>query len=127
MDIRNVNNAAIPSPISVEKSQEPTGPSQSRKQEDDHASLQDAIHHAAEGFDHVISAVKGLFDPSGSANVINDVKNALDSKDKDLQSQDKLGNMQIQTLMSNYNEAQTTMSSIEKKKDDTGKSVIENI
>lgn len=77
--------------------------------------MQDAIQHAAEGFDHVISAVKGLFDPSGSTNV-NDVKNALDSKDKDLQSQDKLGNFEVQSLMSDYNEAQTLSSSVQKKR-----------
>ena len=127
MDIRNVNNTAVPTPISVDKGHEPSGPSQSRKQDDDHASLQDAINHAAEGFDHVISAVQGLFDPSGSANIVNDVENALDGKDKDLQSQDKLGNMQIQTLMSNYSEAQTLSSSVQKKKDDAASSVIKNI
>ena len=127
MDIRNVNNTAIPSPVNVEKSHEPSGPSQSRKQEDDHANLQDAIHHAAEGFDHVISAVKGVFDSSGSPNIVNDVKNAFDSKDKDLQSQDKLGNFEVQSLMSDYNEAQTLSSSVQKKKDDTGNAVIQKI
>ena len=37
---------------------------------------------------------------------------------------DKLGNAQIQTLMSNYNEAQTTLSSIQKTAHDTNTTVI---
>jgi len=37
---------------------------------------------------------------------------------------DKLGNTQIQTLMSNYNEAQTTLSSIQKTAHDTNTTVI---
>ncbi len=126
MDIRNISNSAVPSPISVEKSHEPAGPSQTQKQEDDHATLQNAINHAAQGFDHVISAVKGLFDQPPSTSV-NDVKNALDSKDKDLQSQDKLDNTQIQTLMSDYNEAQTLVSNIQKKKGDADSSIIGNL
>ncbi len=40
---------------------------------------------------------------------------------------DKLGNTQIQTLMSDYNEAQTTLSSIQKTLHDTNTTVIGKI
>jgi hypothetical protein len=40
---------------------------------------------------------------------------------------DKLGNTQIQTLMSNYNEAQTLASSVQKKLHDTASAVIGKI
>ena len=80
---------------------------------------------AGKAFDHVISAVFGENQPAQQQNV-QTIKNALDNKDKDLQSQDKLGNFEIQTLMSNYNEAETTASSILKKKDDDGNSIIKN-
>jgi hypothetical protein len=41
--------------------------------------------------------------------------------------QDKLGNFQIQALMSDFNEAQTLASSILKKRDDAGNAVIQKI
>ena len=44
-----------------------------------------------------------------------------------LQSQDKLGNTQIQTLMSDYNEAQTTLASIQKTAHDTKSTEIGKI
>jgi hypothetical protein len=44
-----------------------------------------------------------------------------------LPSQDKLGNNQIQTLMSNYNEASTTLASIEKTLHDANSTVIGKI
>ena len=42
-------------------------------------------------------------------------------------NQDKLGNFQIQRLMSDFNQAQTLASSILKKKDDTENAVIQKI
>ena len=42
-------------------------------------------------------------------------------------NQDKLGNFQIQRLMSDFNQAQTLASSILKKRDDTGNAVIQKI
>jgi hypothetical protein len=44
-----------------------------------------------------------------------------------LQSQDKLGNFQVQSLMSNYNEAQTLASSVMKHQNDTNNAVIGKI
>ncbi len=55
------------------------------------------------------------------------LKVKLNEAMKDLQSQDKLGNTEIQHLMSNYNEAQTTLSSIQKKRDDAINAVISKI
>ncbi|MEM9046509.1 MAG: hypothetical protein AAGC81_17640 [Pseudomonadota bacterium] len=39
-------------------------------------------------------------------------------------SQDKLGNFEIQDLMSRFNQAESTASSVQKKTDDTANSVI---
>jgi hypothetical protein len=47
--------------------------------------------------------------------------------DKDLQSQDKLGNFEIQDLMSTYNQAETLASSVAKKVNDTNAAVIGKI
>ena len=76
----------------------------------------------AEIFDNVFAAAQSSLDGS-----VNAVKDAIGNADKDLQSQDKLGNTQIQTLMSNYNEAQTLASSVLKKKDGTSNAVIQKI
>ena len=46
---------------------------------------------------------------------------------KDLESQDKLGNFEIQGLMSSYNQAATLASSVLKKKDDAASAVIGKI
>jgi hypothetical protein len=53
--------------------------------------------------------------------------NELDAVSGALDSQDKLGNTQIQTLMSNYNEAQTTLSSLLKSFHDAKNSNIGKI
>ena len=52
---------------------------------------------------------------------------ALNSYSQSLSSQDKLGNTQIQTLMSNYNEAQTTLSSLQKSMHDSNSAIIGKI
>ena len=44
-----------------------------------------------------------------------------------LANSDKLGNFEIQALMSDFNQAQTLASSILKKKDDAGNAVIQKI
>lgn len=46
---------------------------------------------------------------------------------KSLEGQDKLGNFEIQALMSAYNQAETLASSVRKKQDDTSSSVIGKI
>jgi hypothetical protein len=52
---------------------------------------------------------------------------ALNSYSQSLSSQDKLGNTQIQMLMSNYNEVQTTLASVQKALHDAHSSVIGKI
>lgn len=86
--------------------------------------LHRALEQAGKLFDHVISAVTG-----GAANSqdLQQVKDQIDGKSKDLQSQDKLGNFEIQSLMSDFNEAQTLTSSILKRKDDTANPTIGKI
>jgi len=54
-------------------------------------------------------------------------QNELDAVSGGLQNQDKLGNTQIQTLMSNYNEAETTLASIQKQLHDTNSTDIGKI
>ena len=46
---------------------------------------------------------------------------------KGLQGQDKLGNFEIQRLMSSYNEASTLASSVQKKANDTANAIIGKI
>lgn len=46
------------------------------------------------------------------------------SKIKDLEAEDRLGNFEIQDLMSSFNQAQTMASNVQKKMDDTKNSVI---
>jgi hypothetical protein len=55
------------------------------------------------------------------------IKTAFQNYDQDLQSQDKMGNFEVQSLMSDFNEAQTLASSVLKKKDDTGNAIIGKI
>lgn len=59
--------------------------------------------------------------------VLDAIRKGLDGKMKDLESQDKLGNFEIQDLMSSYNQAETLASSVLKKSDDTANSVIGKI
>jgi len=89
------------------------------------SSISEALEVAGKAFEHVVSTVFGQHQATQQQNV-QTIKNALDNKDKDLQSQDKLGNFEIQSLMSNFNQAQTTASSVTKKADDTGNSIIKN-
>ncbi|MFO0727915.1 MAG: hypothetical protein U1E65_29315 [Myxococcota bacterium] len=52
------------------------------------------------------------------------VKNRFQDAIKDLEAEDKLGNFEIQDLMSTYNQAETLASSVLKKRDDTSNAVI---
>ncbi len=51
----------------------------------------------------------------------------LERAAKKLESQDKLGNFEIQQLMSAYNQAETLASSVLKKRDDTASAIISKI
>lgn len=56
-----------------------------------------------------------------------DIKKKFKDLVKDLESQDKLGNFEIQDLMSNFNQAETLASSVKKKLDDTINAIISKI
>ena len=51
--------------------------------------------------------------------MIGNIKSRFETAAKDLESQDKLGNFQIQGLMSDFNQAETLASSLTRKKDDS--------
>ncbi len=55
------------------------------------------------------------------------IRQRFDDKSKDLESRDKLGNFEIQDLMSQYNQAETLASSILKKRDDTANAIIQKM
>lgn len=52
------------------------------------------------------------------------MRNQFQDAIKDLEAQDKLGNFEVQDLMSTFNQAQTLASSVQKKLDDTESAVI---
>jgi chromosome segregation ATPase len=77
---------------------------------------------------HVAAALKQIQEPgAGNADKIESIRKQLESAMKDLEAQDKLGNFEIQDLMSRYNQAETLASSVQKKLDDAEKSVIGKI
>ena len=51
-------------------------------------------------------------------------KNIFQDAIKDLEAEDKLGNFEIQDLISTYNQAETLASSVLKKRDDTANAVV---
>lgn len=51
----------------------------------------------------------------------------LEDSLKELEAEDKLGNFEIQDLMSTFNQSQQTASSVQKKQDDTANSVISKV
>ncbi len=55
------------------------------------------------------------------------ITQTLNTYSQNLSSQDKLGNTQIQTLMSNYNQAQTTLSGLQKSMHDANSALIGKI
>lgn len=56
-----------------------------------------------------------------------EIKTKLQSAMKDLESKDKMGNFEIQDLMSQFNQAETQSSNAQKKLDDTRNAVIGKI
>jgi hypothetical protein len=64
---------------------------------------------------------------NGGQSQTDELRKKFEDAMKDLESQDKLGNFEIQRLMSDYNEAQALASSVKRKADDTNSSVIGKI
>lgn len=55
------------------------------------------------------------------------LKAKLEGALKDLESEDKLGNFEIQDLMSRFNQSETLASSVQKKTDDTASGIISKV
>lgn len=64
---------------------------------------------------------------SHAADPMRKFKTNVTSKLKDLEAEDKLGNFEIQDLMSSFNQSQTLASNVQKKNDDTKSAVIGKI
>jgi len=90
------------------------------------STLNQAIDQAVHLFDHVISAMKGP-GPASGWNDIQKTKDGLGDKAKDLQSEDKLGNFEIQELMSNSSKSEATISKIVENEADTANNLIQNM
>lgn len=58
---------------------------------------------------------------------VQSVREAARSTIASLEDQDKLGNFEIQDLMSRFNKAEALASSVQKKKDDTANAIIGKI
>ncbi|GEM_PF-5777352 len=65
--------------------------------------------------------------PNGGQQSLDDLRKKLEELTKELESEDKLGNFEIQRLMSAYNQAETLASSVQKKASETESSVIGKI
>ena len=63
----------------------------------------------------------------GGKDPLDATKAAFDSMSKGLESQDKLGNFEIQDLMSQYNQSESLSSSVARKKHDADNSIIGKI
>lgn len=64
---------------------------------------------------------------AGRNDKVETVRKDLDGKMKNLEAQDRLGNFEIQSLMSAYNQAETLSSNIQKKSSDTVNGAIGKI
>lgn len=66
-------------------------------------------------------------DQQHNANMLETVRGRLQDAIKDLEADDKIGNFEIQDLLSRSNQAETLKSSVRKKVDDTASAVIGNV
>lgn len=55
------------------------------------------------------------------------LKKQLESATKDLESQDRMGNFEIQRLMSEFNQAETQSSNVRKKLEDTKNAIVSKL
>ena len=78
--------------------------------------------------DRGIIIIGGKTPPTGtSADAVASIRSHFDDRSKDLESQDKLGNFEIQDLMSQYNQSESLASATQKKRDDATRDVIGKI
>jgi len=124
-----INNAAANVPLAgpeATESRETAHTAKAPTAQARESTLNQAIDQAVHLFDHVISAMKGS-DSGAASKDIQNAKDAMGDKAKELQSDDKLGNFEIQSLMSDYNETQKTISNIVKKEQDTSNGITQNL
>jgi hypothetical protein len=76
-----------------------------------------------------VAAALKLAQEPGAANAqkVEAIRKSLEGAMKELEAQDKLGNFEIQRLMSAFNQAETLASNVQKKLDDTNKGIIQKI
>ena len=86
------------------------------------------LGHYDEGHQGEVGHWKGKLGAEGQEKTNQDLVDGIKAKFQDavsaLESEDKLGNFEIQDLMSTFNQAETLASSVLKKRDDTGNAVI---
>jgi len=92
--------------------------------------LDQALVKLRTGFDAVEQRTRSMggrtsVDTSRSA--IDALRLSFDAAKKDLESKDKLGNFEIQPLMSSYKRAQTAASNVEKKLDEAKDGIKQNL
>jgi hypothetical protein len=63
----------------------------------------------------------------GLGGVLESIKDILNNSDQNLESQDKMGNFEIQDLMSEYNNAQNLAASVQKHYDDSSGDILKKI
>lgn len=82
------------------------------------------------GFDAVeqrIGSTGGRTSVDASRAAIDALRSRFESAIKDIETKDKMGNFEIQTLMSAYNQAQTAASDVKKKADDATSNINRNL
>jgi hypothetical protein len=97
---------------------------------DETIALDQALVKLRTGFDAVeqrTRSIGGRASVDASRSAIDALRSRLDAAKKDLESKDKLGNFEIQPLMSSYNRAQTAASNVEKKLDEAKSGIKQNL
>jgi hypothetical protein len=93
-------------------------------QPNQYASRLNDFHREASGLVPSDALIKNLIDSN-----LDVIKGVIDfaSQLKDLEGQDKLGNVEIQDLMSTFKEANTLSSSLQKMYDDLRRKIVQNM
>mgnify|MGYP006921586368 CR=1 FL=1 len=85
--------------------------------------LQNSARKAQKGFQSAEQQVPA----AGGAAAAGKLVKQLRALRRDLEAQDRMGNFEIQRLMSQYNQSEQLASSVQKKKDDTNNAIIGKI
>lgn len=97
---------------------------------DETVALDQALVRLRGGFDAVeqrIGSKGGQASVDANRAAIDALRSRFESAIKDLESKDKMGNFEIQDLMSTYNRAQTAASNVTRKLDETKNSITQNL